>query len=282
MTMLAELRDEIADIMDIAPKDVHEGPMRRLINRTLIDTQARLYRQYEFDALKRWFELDVIAGVNLYPYPNAVNNWTANANYVINQVIKDTNGNYQSAGQTGTAGAVAPVWNVAVGGETTDNGVTWVNLGSSAPPQPEPRRFFDVRLIYNVQWLPMVEGIPPASYTLTGTMFPRLYAHRQGQIEVWPSPDAAYVIMIYAYQQLNAFAADTDTLTLDRDLIYAATVATLKASPRFKHPDAGEYAALAQTHLRALIKENIGNKRFVPGRDTTHEVIPMPILKNPE
>ncbi|MGH3632696.1 MAG: hypothetical protein ACRDTS_01065 [Mycobacterium sp.] len=282
MTQLYALRDEIADVLGIAPKDAHQGQMRRLINRVLIDTQARLYRKYVFDGLKRWWELDVVADVNLYSYPNAVNAWAAAKNVVVNQIIKDSNNNYQSAGNDGTTGALAPAWNAVTGGTTADNGVTWLNLGATAPPAPDPLRFYDVRVIYNNAWLPMFEGIPSQAYTLASTMFPRRYAHRQGQFEVWPTPDNAYTVMIFAYSSLAAFAADTDALTLDRDLVYLSAVASLKANPKFKHPDAAVYANDAETHRRKLVAQNFGNKRFIPGTDVGLPVRPMPVIVNPE
>lgn len=282
MTKLYELRDQVADIMGIAPKDAHEGPMRRFLNRVLIDTQARLYRKYMFDGLKRWWEFDVVANVNLYDYPNAVNAWAAGKNIVVNQIIKDSNNNYQSAGNDGVTGALAPAWNAATGGTTVDNGVTWLNLGPTAPPVPDPLRFYDVRVLYNNAWLKMEEGIPSQAYTLASTMFPRRYAHRQGQFEVWPTPDNAYTVMVLAYPALNAFAADTDALTLDRDLVYLTSVATLKASPKFKHQDAMLYSQDAAAHLRKLVAQNFGNKRFIPGGDPGLPVRPMPVIVNPE
>ncbi|HVC17704.1 MAG TPA: hypothetical protein VNE18_10425 [Rhodanobacter sp.] len=279
---LYELRDQLADVMGVGPKDAHEADMRRYFNRVLIDTQARLYRLYTFDGLKRWWELDVVANVNLYDYPSTVNAWAAATNIVVNQIVKDSNNNYQSAGNDGTTGAAPPAWNAVTGGKTVDNGVTWLNLGPTAPPAPDPLRFYDVRVIYNNAWLPMAEGIPSQAYTLASTMFPRRYAHRQGQFEVWPTPDAAYTVMIFAYQALNAFAADTDELTLDRDLVYLTAVASCKASPKFKHPDAAVYAQDAERHRRKLVAQNFGNKRFIPGADPGLPVRPMPVIVNPE
>ena len=279
--MLA-LRDDMADMLGLAPKQAHEGEWRHLLNRFLIESQRLLYRQYEFDALKQYWQLFTAAGVNLYPYPNAGVAWTANTNMVVNQLIKDSNNNYQIAGQTGSTGAVAPVWNVAVDGATVDNGVTWINLGPTAPPTPDPLRFYKVSLIYNNAWLPMYEGIRPEVYTLVATMYPRRYAHRQGMMEIWPSPDTQYTVMIEAYQALGAFALDTDTLTLDRDLVFLTAMAAAKAHPKFNHPDAALYAQMAMAQRRNLQAANHGNKRYVPGADPASPVRPMPIIVNPE
>ena len=279
---LLQLRDDMADILGVPPKDAHEGALRRQLNRFLIESQKVLYWKYEFDALKQFWQLFTAQGVNLYPYPNAAMVWAANTNVVVNQVLKDTNNNYQVAGQTGTTGAGVPVWNVAINGATVDNGVTWINIGPTALPVPNPRRFEKVSLIYNNAWLPMYEGIKPEVYTLVATMYPRRYAHRQGMFEIWPTPDTQYTVMIKAYQALGAFVLDTDTLTLDRDLVFLTAVAAAKASPRFNHKDAPLYAQMATEQRRALISANHGNKRYVPGGDPAFPIRPMPIITNPE
>lgn len=50
-------------------------------------------------------------------------------------ILKDSNGNYQAAVGAGFTGAVMPVWNVVVGGNTVDGTVTWKNIGPWAFPQ---------------------------------------------------------------------------------------------------------------------------------------------------
>lgn len=278
---LYQLRDDLADIMDVAPKEAHEGAKRRLLNRFLIEAQRTLYWEYEFDALKRYWQLFTVAGVNLYAYPGTPGNWAANTNMVINQVIYDGT-NYQSAGRTGQTGGAAPAWNAQLGGATVDNGVTWVNLGPTTPPTPDPRRFDDIKIIYNNGWLRMREGIPSVAYTLTSTMLPRRYAHRQGLFEVWPSPDTVYTIEMHGYQALNAFTKDTDSLTIDRDLVFYSAVAAAKANPKFNHPDAKLYADTAAGMLRNLRAKNFGNKRFIPGGDPDLPIRPIPLIVNPE
>src|SRR5579859_5955532 len=255
----------MADLLGISSKDAHEGPQRRLLNRFLIEAQRTLYWKYEFDALKRFWQLFTAAGVNLYPYPGAPSAWAANTNTVVNQVVKDSNNNYQIAGQTGMTGAAPPVWNAVLNGATVDNGVTWINIGAVAPPSPEPRRFEKVSLIYNNSWLPMYEGINTEVYTLVATMYPRRYAHRQGMFEIWPTPDTQYTVMIRAYQALGVFAQDTDTLTLDRDVVFYTAIAAAKASPQINHKDAQVYGDQAAALLRNLIAANHGSKRYIPG-----------------
>ncbi|HET6178874.1 MAG TPA: hypothetical protein VFE61_18235 [Candidatus Sulfotelmatobacter sp.] len=59
--------------------------------------------------------------------------WTAKSTYAPLVRILDTNGNVQAltAGAgTGKTGATQPTWNSAPGGTTTDNTVTWTNVGA--------------------------------------------------------------------------------------------------------------------------------------------------------
>ncbi len=46
------------------------------------------------------------------------------------QVVQDTNGNLQRAKVGGTSGGSAPSWSTTIGGTTTDNGITWENIGT--------------------------------------------------------------------------------------------------------------------------------------------------------
>jgi hypothetical protein len=47
------------------------------------------------------------------------------------QIVTDSNGNLQAVKTAGTSGGAAPAWNTAIGGNTTDNTVTWVNIGTA-------------------------------------------------------------------------------------------------------------------------------------------------------
>lgn len=69
-------------------------------------------------------------GVSWINSGNAV--WQANFSYNAGQFILDATGNVELAVTTGTSGAAAPAWNATTDAQTTDNTVTWNNMGKTA------------------------------------------------------------------------------------------------------------------------------------------------------
>lgn len=55
--------------------------------------------------------------------------WTKNTAYVVGVRLADTNGNVQIVTTAGTTGGTVPTWATAVGANTTDNTVTYINAG---------------------------------------------------------------------------------------------------------------------------------------------------------
>jgi len=63
--------------------------------------------------------------------PTSVNpqpHWTGNHTYAARARINDGT-NIQVTAAGGVSGGAAPAWNTTIGGTTTDNGVTWINVG---------------------------------------------------------------------------------------------------------------------------------------------------------
>jgi len=73
------------------------------------------------------------AGVTWYCVGAITNQWVASqaipAGGLGGYCIVDSNGNVQQATNAGTTGSTSPTWNTTYGGNTTDAGVTWENLG---------------------------------------------------------------------------------------------------------------------------------------------------------
>lgn len=57
--------------------------------------------------------------------------WKASTAFTLNQVIIDSNGNFQRVTVPGSSGASQPSWNTTLGATTTDSGITWINDGTS-------------------------------------------------------------------------------------------------------------------------------------------------------
>lgn len=68
-------------------------------------------------------------GISSVGSPSA---WAANFYYQLNARIIDSNGNVQVAVQAGFSNSTVPSWNASLAGNTTDNGVVWINNGAPA------------------------------------------------------------------------------------------------------------------------------------------------------
>lgn len=280
MKQLYQIRDDLADLLGVDSQEASDNPLRLLLNGLIIRAQNSLYWKYKWAQLKQYFLFNTIANMNLYPYTPGLVTWGASENINVTDLVFDGT-NYQRAGGTGSTGAAPPVWNAQVGGITNDGTIAWLNLGPTPQPAMEPRMILGADLLYNNAWLPLIEGIPPESYTLTSNIYPTRYSRIGTFFELWPTPDNVYKIKVLAYQALNAFAADTDTATLDDELILLDATYMAKLSKKFKSPDAAEYKERAMLRLLDLQAANHGNERYIPGHPATAPR-PMPKILNPE
>ena len=59
--------------------------------------------------------------------------WKKSTAYTANQAVTDPSGNIEIVTTAGTSGSTAPTWNATAGQSTTDNTVTWKNVGPLVP-----------------------------------------------------------------------------------------------------------------------------------------------------
>ena len=112
-------------------------------------------------------------------------------------------------------------------------------------------------------WYPLIEGIPPQLYTMiTKPWRPARYAIRQA-IEVYPAPDQTYWLWIRAHFGLLSFVSDSDTSTLDSELIFLHALANAKA--HFGQPDANNIEAQANAYRKELIAGTHATAHYIPG-----------------
>lgn len=282
MRALYQLRDDLADALGIPTIEAQDAPMRFLLNSFLIRAQALLYRQYKWDQLYQFWQVETAIGVNLYAAPGSTwKTWAASTIFIVKDILFD-GANYQICNGTNISGATAPTWATALNGITVDGGVSWLCLGPTPPPSVDLRSIYGVWVVYNNAWLPVVEGIDPRAYTLVADMYPRCFARRAGSLlEFWPTPDNTYDMQIHGYQALGNFTADTDVTTLDDELVLLLGIAKAKMSKSFQSPDAPEAMQEFKSYLGDLRNANHGRKRYIPV-DRPSPVLPIPIIVNPE
>jgi hypothetical protein len=119
-------------------------------------------------------------------------------------------------------------------------------------------------------WSPLIQGIPPQSYTMVSKPWrPARYEINQA-IEVYPAPDQTYWLWVKGHFGLSKFTALSDTTTLDPELIFLHALANAKA--HFKQADANNIEAQANAYRAELIAGTHQTAHYVPG---TVAVLPM-------
>lgn len=85
-----------------------------------------------------------------------LNAWPASTAVTKGWLLVDSNGNSQVVSTAGTTNSTVPSWNATTAGTTTDNGVTWTNLG----PIPNSSASFNFGWIENAS----VQDIVPTTH----------------------------------------------------------------------------------------------------------------------
>lgn len=112
-------------------------------------------------------------------------------------------------------------------------------------------------------WYPLVQGIPPQLYTMINKPWrPSRYEIRQA-IEVYPAPDQTYWMWFKGHFGLMSFVLDTDSTTLDAELVFLWALANAKA--HFGQKDANNIAAQANDYRKELIAGTHQTASYIPG-----------------
>lgn len=117
-----------------------------------------------------------------------------------------------------------------------------------------PGRWRKLRNGIDPSWLdePVIESIPTH------------YEIRQC-IELYPAPQAGIRLMVKGGFHLLPLDVDTDTVTIDKNLVFARAVANVKASRG--HPDAGNYVAQGDKHMQNIVANMHHGNRYIPSGD---------------
>jgi hypothetical protein len=112
-------------------------------------------------------------------------------------------------------------------------------------------------------WYPLIEGIEPQLYTMiTKPWRPARFEIRQC-IEIYPAPDQTYWMWFKAHFGLLTFASDSDSTTIDAELLFLHALSNAKA--HYGQPDANNIQSQANAYRRQLIAGSHGKKKYVPG-----------------
>ena len=112
-------------------------------------------------------------------------------------------------------------------------------------------------------WYPLIQGIPPQLYTmLTKPWRPARYEIRNC-IEVYPMPDQTYWLWFRAHFGLMQFLLDTDTTTIDCELVLLHALANAKS--HYGQPDANNIEAQANAYRAELIAATHQTAHYIPG-----------------
>lgn len=115
------------------------------------------------------------------------------------------------------------------------------------------------------EWYELHEGINPSLYTRTDEWqgWPSRYEVRQC-LEIFPAPDATISkIRIKGFFGLKAFASDTDTSTIDTELLFTYALAQAKA--HYGQRDADALFQISSKLADDLVAGSHHTARYVPG-----------------
>jgi hypothetical protein len=148
-------------------------------------------------------------------------------------------------------------------------GYVWPTNGASEVC--EPRKIVDVWLNNAGVALELREGVTAQLRADTSQKTPTRY-WRADQIYLWNIPDAAYTVDIDGYMKLGAFAADTDTVTLDDEPVMELAIAMGKA--HYRQTDSQGYlvmlsALIDKLNARDDVTGNVDANKVASGQVAT-------------
>jgi len=122
-------------------------------------------------------------------------------------------------------------------------------------------------------WYPLERGIDPQNYTMLNRPWRPSRFDIKGALEIFPAPDQTYWLWVAGHFGLTSFSADSDTTTLDSELVFLVALANAKA--HYGQGDANNIMAEANTYRKNLIAGTHGRMRYIPA------TVPTPAATRP-
>jgi hypothetical protein len=112
-------------------------------------------------------------------------------------------------------------------------------------------------------WYPMIQGIPPQLYTMiTKPWRPARYEIKNA-IEIYPAPDQTYWMWVKGHFGLMSFTLDTNSTTIDSELVFLHALANAKA--HYGQADANNVESQANAYRAELIAATHQTAHYLPG-----------------
>lgn len=113
----------------------------------------------------------------------------------------------------------------------------------------------------DTQRIPMVQGITEFHRAQTARQHPTRFDTLNGQVEVWPTPDAAYSIVVEYLAPKPRFAQPADRPGVPDRLILLYAIANAKA--HYRHPDATAAGTTFTNMLALELSKQHQNRRYI-------------------
>lgn len=134
-------------------------------------------------------------------------------------------------------------------------------LGAFKIDPVKPIEWAGVQDTRNV-WYPIDKGIPPTFYTMIQNPWRPARYDIRGGIEIFPAPDQTYWLWLRGFTGLGAFASDSDTTSIDSELVFLHALANAKA--HYGQPDANNIEAQANAYRGELIAGTHETGHYIP------------------
>ena len=151
--------------------------------------------------------------------------------------------------------------------KTTGVGQTLYDWASDC----DPTHIRQIAIYDGSRWVTMAEGIDWPMRSNDQRFMPSRY-ERYNQMEVWPSPDAAYTIRRYYVATPARFTQDNDRASIDDGLVFLHALTNAKL--HYRQEDGQAYANQLNAMLEKLKAKNRG--QAVVSRRGTVEPPPRP------
>lgn len=284
---LKQLRDDVMTRLGFAAQlSTLPSGMQLLLDSFIKDAHKQLYYRYPLLRRLKWWTIAVTNPNRFYdvPYTGAYSGQRNDIAFVDNDPAADTitttSGDFVSAGFTSgtsfraigstsnddtiytidtvTANTITLVSTDAVTAETAG---AYIELKALDFTNMEMRDLHEAWVLDGTTWSELVGGIPAGMFNTTTAGRPTHVELREF-IEIWPVPNKAYTLYLKAHAGLEPFGADTDTPSIDEEVLFLYALANAKA--HYGQADANAYYRQAEVLISKLNSGNYDTRRFIP------------------